>query len=919
MRPRGSGAAVLLLLAAVLFAGPVAVVASDLGGVPVSFEGRIMPFETAGQLVLYRFAGRNRLSGRDGGEMLDRIVLAPFAAVEDEMFLVDDPAVLETVGYPAPERGRYSYLQLYPYLESLNILAVSLLSVERELSTTEEEIRFLANNIKLFEGLASTMDIFRGGADSAYSRFANGLRLSREETTELPGMLRLVPPSDSAASPGWRTPARAIREIGARENAQRDEAVATAVLDAWAPLAAIEARDHEAADRSTRVQEVARAYETPGTSIQMGAVRAERVWNAVRPQLWASVAALIALLVAAILGRERPRAQMTALKAGGITVLALLTFHQLLRFVIMRRPPVTDLPSSFKFVAWVLAAVGVAMSRRRRESAHTGLLTSLLGSVSLLYLARMVTGGADPFGVVQAVLDTNFWLTTHVLVITAGYAGVIASGVTGHIFLVRRIRRPYDRAVHQTTFRTMLVLGVAGLALTFLGTILGGVWADQSWGRFWGWDPKENGALLIILWSSIALHARLSRWVSQNGFAAAAIIGVPVVFFSWLGVNLMGVGLHSYGFTAGSFWALVIVVAAEITFAIAAWILADRRRDDQGMHTATVIESVDDGDARLLTITSPNGHYRAGQYVGVRPEGERHARPFSVVHSEPGTVKLLVKGAGSVSTQLAERAGKGATIEVSSGAGEFRLDSPSSRTVVFAAGGVGIAPLLSMAEEALRTDRLVVLIRASRTHLYATEQLQALRRKGLVIVDLLSQPPESWRGARGHLSRELLSRELLNQERAQTDISGADWYLAGSPEFCESAREVAGSMQAALVYEEQFTPAVDPPEPPEFRARITLGATTLEVLPGQTILEAAHAAGMELQSSCRSGTCGECSCLLRSGSVHQGVAPATAQAGDAVHTCVAYPASPEGVALDPVDSTTTIPSGVGQRSPRAPS
>jgi ABC-type transport system involved in cytochrome c biogenesis permease subunit len=102
-------------------------------------------------------------------------------------------------------------------------------------------------------------------------------------------------------------------------------------------------------------------------------------------------------------------------------------------------------------------------------------------------------------------------------------------------------------------FLNKIILGMIGFGLcfTFLGTMLGGIWADQSWGRFWGWDPKENGALLIILWTAITLHARLAGYIKDFGVAVFAIIGTMVVMLSWFGVNLLGVGLHSYGFTEG--------------------------------------------------------------------------------------------------------------------------------------------------------------------------------------------------------------------------------------------------------------------------------------------------------------------------------------------------------------------------------
>ena len=111
-----------------------------------------------------------------------------------------------------------------------------------------------------------------------------------------------------------------------------------------------------------------------------------------------------------------------------------------------------------------------------------------------------------------------------------------------------------------------MVYGVICFALffSFLGTVLGGIWADQSWGRFWGWDPKENGALLIVLWNAIILHARWGGYVRERGIMAMAIFGNVITSLSWFGVNMLGVGLHSYGFMDKAFWALAGFDASQL-------------------------------------------------------------------------------------------------------------------------------------------------------------------------------------------------------------------------------------------------------------------------------------------------------------------------------------------------------------------
>jgi hypothetical protein len=107
------------------------------------------------------------------------------------------------------------------------------------------------------------------------------------------------------------------------------------------------------------------------------------------------------------------------------------------------------------------------------------------------------------------------------------------------------------------------------ILFSFIGTILGGLWADDSWGRFWGWDPKENGALIIVLWNALILHARWDGMIRERGMAVLSVMGNVVTAWSWFGVNELGVGLHSYGFTEGRLLTLAIVILAHL---VAVWV-----------------------------------------------------------------------------------------------------------------------------------------------------------------------------------------------------------------------------------------------------------------------------------------------------------------------------------------------------------
>jgi ABC-type transport system involved in cytochrome c biogenesis permease subunit len=192
------------------------------------------------------------------------------------------------------------------------------------------------------------------------------------------------------------------------------------------------------------------------------------------------------------------------------------------------------------------------------------IVAAVVGFLTLL-VAHFLSLDGDTFIVMQAVLDTQFWLATHVVCITLGYATTFLAGAFAlcYIFLAHLTDVLGDKERKQLT---RMIYGTLCFAIffSFIGTVLGGLWADDSWGRFWGWDPKENGALLIVLWNAIVLHARWGAIVGPRGLATLAVGGNIVTAWSWFGVNELGVGLHNYGFREGTAQALLLFVVSQL-------------------------------------------------------------------------------------------------------------------------------------------------------------------------------------------------------------------------------------------------------------------------------------------------------------------------------------------------------------------
>ena len=251
------------------------------------------------------------------------------------------------------------------------------------------------------------------------------------------------------------------------------------------------------------------------------------------------------------------------------------TLGLIFRIFVQDRPPVTNLYSSAVFIGWGACVLGLGLEQFWRKGLGLS-VASIIGFVTLI-IAHHLSLDGDTMEMMRAVLDTNFWLATHVVVVTLGYSATFVAGILAMLYILLGLSRsglPKETA----SILSRMVYAVICFAtlFSFVGTVLGGIWADQSWGRFWGWDVKENGALMIVLWNAVFLHARWGGIAKERGLMAMAIGGNIITAWSWFGVNMLGVGLHSYGFmSAGAFWLKLFVLSQAVLIALAysrAWV-----------------------------------------------------------------------------------------------------------------------------------------------------------------------------------------------------------------------------------------------------------------------------------------------------------------------------------------------------------
>jgi ABC-type transport system involved in cytochrome c biogenesis permease subunit len=301
----------------------------------------------------------------------------------------------------------------------------------------------------------------------------------------------------------------------------------------------------------------------------------EHKFNGIQPFVTCMALYLIALIFVFLSWLFRNEEVHAAFRKSGVGIAGLaLMIHVLalvVRIWIQGRPPVTNLYSSAIFISLGAVFFGLIFERIYRNGIGTA-AASIVGFLSLLVAHNLAMDG-DTMEVLQAVLDTNFWLATHVVCITLGYVAMFVAGILAILYVLRGL---LDRRLDKETARSIssMIFGVTCFAvlLSFVGTMLGGIWADKSWGRFWGWDPKENGALLIVIWSAIVLHARWGGLAKGRGIAALAIFGNVVTAWSWFGTNLLQEGLHSYGFSDSGFIWLIRFIGIQLFFIAIAYV-----------------------------------------------------------------------------------------------------------------------------------------------------------------------------------------------------------------------------------------------------------------------------------------------------------------------------------------------------------
>ncbi len=615
----------------------------EFGRLPVLLNGRIQPFDSVARNSLLQIRSTGDVPLKEvpswqfwhhprklkATEWLLEVMTRPEVADTRPIFLIHLPELLgelklQDKGVEKSGLRYYTFNQLRPVFDVIIQEGQKASEAKSDQTTFQKQAAKLANAVMLYQRLKVGLqpegeDNFTqeladfqknlGPAAIAAQASQSGKDFDKEvvrraaETLEAfqfmakYGYPLVVPPLQSAATPGhWQNAGTSLLESFR----------ANQIHPAMAYLATMATAYHQQQPEAfNRAVADYRAWLAPRFAKELRKGRAEFYFNDIKAFLHAMIIYIFAFVLAggAILTWTLTPNLSEALRRSAFYLVLLAgvvhTFGLVFRMVLEGRPPVTNLYSSAIFIGWGTMVLGVIIERIYRVGIGS-LVAALAGFVTLLIAHNLALGG-DTMEMLRAVLDTNFWLATHVVVITLGYASTFFAGLLAIIYIFLGVFTPLlsQKLDPRGAATLSAAAGVAGgvqagavaakglapevgktdigkalgkmvygvvcfaTLFSFTGTVLGGIWADQSWGRFWGWDPKENGALLIVLWNAIILHARWGRLVRDRGLMNLAVFGNVVTSFSWFGVNMLGIGLHSYGFMDAAFKWLMFFMATQ--------------------------------------------------------------------------------------------------------------------------------------------------------------------------------------------------------------------------------------------------------------------------------------------------------------------------------------------------------------------
>ncbi len=587
----------------------------ELGKVPVVLNGRVQPLDSVARNTLLAINGKTTATYQDGTrhkaiEWLAEVLFQPQLAVDRPVFRIHDDGLRAILPHKDPDESGsmvkrmllgsgsshhyFSLNEIRTAYDKIRQDAVEASEIESQLRNRyQNAVVNLANNVIRYYNLTRT--VHHGESPSFLEELTalqklipeaiaethkqqRGEEFDSEKLSPMLGFMQVyrtfesealffthpMPPVEGKQT--WQKMSSAMDEI-TRDGKPSDITVHYAtIVDAY--------RQGDATNFNEALPKLLAEIDSidPEAANKAGA---ERLFNYLSP-FYVSIVGYVIVLLLSIF--SWPFASRGLNRAAFWTTLAVFAFHTLgmgFRVYIIDYAPVINLYSSAIYVGWGATLLALIIEKLFKNGIGS-FVAAVIGIASLI-VAHHLIDGKDTLEQMKAVLDSNFWLTVHVLTVTFGYASTFFAGFIAIFWVVAgTTTKLIDKKIGKMLASVVFGIVCFSTLFSFFGTVTGGIWADQSWGRFWGWDPKENGAILLVLWNVVILHARWGGFAKTRGIMAMAIFGNVVTSWSWMGTNMLGIGLHSYGFMSSAFQYLAGFWITQLVFIALAYIPAHR-------------------------------------------------------------------------------------------------------------------------------------------------------------------------------------------------------------------------------------------------------------------------------------------------------------------------------------------------------
>ena len=516
-----------------------------------SSGGRMKPLATLNREIVQKLSGKSSFMGMDANQIVLGMITRPDIWKDVKIIKINTPKLKKFLGVAESEK----YISFSEAFGEKNEYLLTKESEKALLTKPIERGTYEKDIIKVDEKLNIIYSVFNGSLLNIFPKVYD--EQSADDNFK------------------WYSPLEAMQEF----SGQNQAAIGSVVRGLFNST-----MDFDWNSANNYIDMIALYQDKVGTDIKPNAskINAEIVFNKLDIFFNLTLAyvllgfVMVVLAFVVIFKPEFKPAKTTKIILAILSILfAIQTFGMGYRWYLSGHAPWSDIYETLIYISWSAIFAGVIFFRNSLLA--LGAATIIAGI--FMFTAHLTD--VDPQITSLVPVLKSYWLTIHVSILTASYGFFGLSAILGFLtlimFIFRKNRPHLDDVVRHVSAINEISL-IIGLACITIGNFLGGVWANESWGRYWGWDPKETWAYVSIVVYALVLHLRFVKSLNTPYvLATASLLAFSSIMMTYLGVNFYLSGMHSYA--TGDPVPIPMWAYLTVATAFAAIILAYRNRD----------------------------------------------------------------------------------------------------------------------------------------------------------------------------------------------------------------------------------------------------------------------------------------------------------------------------------------------------